>query len=311
MLDAGFYMVPEAQWETGSSPILHDGMVDRPGGRAEGIVPRDVRREGRPRGVARHARPTCRRGARRRSTTSTARRRSSSTACATSAPTTSRPARRSGSCPAAATSRCRRRWSATAWSTSPTRTAPQSPVYAIKETATGDISLKDGADQQRRRGVERAARRRLHVHAARLPRPRLHRPLQRRAERVRREDAARRNTRRGWPARPRRSRRRRSPTTARSIIASEDGQVFVLDGRAEVRGDGDERDVDARAGDAGNLRGAAAAADAGSVDGDRQEIGGARGTVAPFVTSLSLDSGPRSRHILEHLYKRPLRVNVT
>jgi outer membrane protein assembly factor BamB len=27
LLDAGFYMVPGAQWETGSSPILHDGMV--------------------------------------------------------------------------------------------------------------------------------------------------------------------------------------------------------------------------------------------------------------------------------------------
>jgi len=27
VLDAGFYMVPEAQWETGSSPVLHDGMV--------------------------------------------------------------------------------------------------------------------------------------------------------------------------------------------------------------------------------------------------------------------------------------------
>ena len=27
LLDAGFYMVPEAQWETGSSPVLHDGMV--------------------------------------------------------------------------------------------------------------------------------------------------------------------------------------------------------------------------------------------------------------------------------------------
>jgi outer membrane protein assembly factor BamB len=27
VLDAGFYRVPEAQWETGSSPILHDGMV--------------------------------------------------------------------------------------------------------------------------------------------------------------------------------------------------------------------------------------------------------------------------------------------
>jgi outer membrane protein assembly factor BamB len=27
VLDAGFYMVPDAQWETGSSPILHDGIV--------------------------------------------------------------------------------------------------------------------------------------------------------------------------------------------------------------------------------------------------------------------------------------------
>jgi outer membrane protein assembly factor BamB len=27
LLDAGFYMVPAAQWETGSSPVLHDGMV--------------------------------------------------------------------------------------------------------------------------------------------------------------------------------------------------------------------------------------------------------------------------------------------
>jgi outer membrane protein assembly factor BamB len=27
VLDAGFYMVPEAQWETGSSPVLHEGMV--------------------------------------------------------------------------------------------------------------------------------------------------------------------------------------------------------------------------------------------------------------------------------------------
>lgn len=27
VLDAGFYMVPDAQWETGSSPVLHDGVV--------------------------------------------------------------------------------------------------------------------------------------------------------------------------------------------------------------------------------------------------------------------------------------------
>jgi outer membrane protein assembly factor BamB len=27
VLDAGFYMAPEAQWETGSSPVIHDGLV--------------------------------------------------------------------------------------------------------------------------------------------------------------------------------------------------------------------------------------------------------------------------------------------
>jgi outer membrane protein assembly factor BamB len=27
VLDAGFYMVPDAQWETGSSPVIHDGLV--------------------------------------------------------------------------------------------------------------------------------------------------------------------------------------------------------------------------------------------------------------------------------------------
>ena len=50
--------------------------------------------------------------------------------------------RRSGSSTAAATSRCRRRSSATGSSTSPTRTGRLSPVYAIRETAKGDISLK-------------------------------------------------------------------------------------------------------------------------------------------------------------------------
>ena len=35
VLDAGYFMVPEAQWETGSSPVLHDGMV---------IVQADVQR---------------------------------------------------------------------------------------------------------------------------------------------------------------------------------------------------------------------------------------------------------------------------
>ena len=65
----------------------------RAGRRAEGLVPRRVRREGRQGAVAQDRATTCRRGARRRSTRSTAARSCSSTACATSAPTTSRPAR--------------------------------------------------------------------------------------------------------------------------------------------------------------------------------------------------------------------------
>ena len=35
VLDAGFYMVPQAQWETGSSPVIHDGLV---------VVQADVRK---------------------------------------------------------------------------------------------------------------------------------------------------------------------------------------------------------------------------------------------------------------------------
>jgi outer membrane protein assembly factor BamB len=36
VLDAGFYMVPAAQWETGSSPVIHDGVV---------IIQADVQKE--------------------------------------------------------------------------------------------------------------------------------------------------------------------------------------------------------------------------------------------------------------------------
>ena len=97
VLDAGFFQVPEAQWETGSSPILHDGVVvvqadvqkgsflaafDAKNGKELWRTPRaDVPTWGTPT-VARGRRPG---------------RRSSSTAGSTSAPTTSRPAGRSGS----------------------------------------------------------------------------------------------------------------------------------------------------------------------------------------------------------------------
>ena len=95
----------------------------RPGRRAEGVVHRRVRREGRqgalaedarrradvehadrPRGQRPHAAAGQRHAARRRVRFQDGR-------------------ARSGSCPAAATSPCRRPWPATAWSTSPTRTA--------------------------------------------------------------------------------------------------------------------------------------------------------------------------------------------
>ena len=92
VLDAGYFMVPDAQWETGSSPILHDGVV---------VVQADVQKgsfiaafdakDGQG-ALARCRAMTCRRGARRPCTRSTGGRSCSSTACATSAPTTSRPA---------------------------------------------------------------------------------------------------------------------------------------------------------------------------------------------------------------------------
>ena len=97
VLDAGWYMVPATQWETGSSPVLHDGVVivqadvqkdsflaafDAKTGRECGATPRtDVPTWGTPT-IHTRQRPA---------------RRSSSTASATPAPTTSRPARKSGS----------------------------------------------------------------------------------------------------------------------------------------------------------------------------------------------------------------------
>ena len=47
---------------------------------------------------------------------------------------------------------------------------PKAPVYAIRETRDRRHHACRRRDQQRRRRLERAARRRLHVHAARLSR---------------------------------------------------------------------------------------------------------------------------------------------
>ena len=92
---------------------------------------------------------------------------------------------------------------------------PMAPVYAISDTATGDISLPDGADEQRRGRVEHAARRRLHVHAARLPRARLHRRATTASSPCSTRRPASGSTSSGCRARAA-SPRRRSRTTARS-----------------------------------------------------------------------------------------------
>ena len=55
VLDAGFYMVPEAQWETGSSPVIHDGVVIIQADVQKGSFLAAFEREGRPRAVARGA----------------------------------------------------------------------------------------------------------------------------------------------------------------------------------------------------------------------------------------------------------------
>ena len=96
VLDAAYYEDPEAQWESGSSPIIHDGIV---------VVQADVLRgsflaafdaaTGRSCGAtAREDVPDV--GHAHRPRRAVAGRRCLSTACSTPAPTTSRPARKSG-----------------------------------------------------------------------------------------------------------------------------------------------------------------------------------------------------------------------
>ena len=175
VLDAGFYMAPEAQWETGSSPIIHDGMVDRAGRRAEGLVPRGVRREDRQRNVARDARPTCRRGARRPMHQVGGQTQILVNGCDTSAPTISRPARRSGSSSGGGDIPVPTPVVSDGLIYITNAHGRTSPVYAIKETATGDIALQGARPATTHVAWSVSARRRLHVHAARLPRAALHR----------------------------------------------------------------------------------------------------------------------------------------
>ena len=98
------------------------------------------------------------------------------------------------------------------------------PIYAIKPTATGDISLKEGETSNAAHRVELHARRRLHADADRLRRHPVRVPRQRRAERVRREDrhaplpgAARRRAR---PDSPRRRSRPAGGCISRAKMAT-------------------------------------------------------------------------------------------
>ena len=102
-------------------------------------------------------------------------------------------------------------------------------VACVCDPGNGDGRHHAGRwrDQQRGRRLERAKRRWLHVHAARVPRARLHREVQRRALGVRGQ-----NRRGQVPAAPRRGQSAftSSPIAAdgKVYLASEEGRVFVL-----------------------------------------------------------------------------------
>ena len=110
------------------------------------------------------------------------------------------------------------------------------------------------------------------MHAAGLPWPGLQRPLQRCAERFDMK-TGRRNTRRGWPVPRRRSRLRRSPTTAACSSPVRTGR-FSSSPPARIQSHRHEPDVHARAGDSRALRRPSADPDAGSDHGCRKEVAG-------------------------------------
>ena len=158
VLDAGYYVVPEAQWETGSSPILHEGVV---------VVQADVQKDSFLAADRREGRKELWRKSRE------------------DVPTWSTPTvhqvngrtqilvngmRHVG---AYDFKTGKEIWKLSGGGDIPVPTPVVSdglvyitnfhglmaPVYAIKDTASGDISLKAGADKQRRawRGAIRAA----------------------------------------------------------------------------------------------------------------------------------------------------------
>ena len=215
VLDAGYYMAPDAQWETGSSPILHDGVV---------VVQADVQKGSFIAAFdAKDGKELWRK-------------------TREDVPTWSTPTvhevngrtqllvngmRHAGAYDFKTGDEI---WKLSGGGDIPVPTPVvgdglvfvtnahglMAPVYAIKDTATGDISLKDGADKNEAVVWSLRPRRRLHGDAARLPRHPLRGDLQRRADRVRhqeREEAL-------HPAAGRRHARSRphpSPPTARSI----------------------------------------------------------------------------------------------
>ena len=149
---------------------------------------------------------------------------------------------------------------------------PMSPVYAIRDTATGDISLADGATSNARVAWSDAARGRLHVHAARLPRARLHRQATtacctvfdaKTGERKYQERLAGGTS--AFTA---------SPVAAdgKVYLANEDGQVFVIKAGPAYELVATERHGRARAGDAGDLGRAAAVPHPAAPDRDRDEV---------------------------------------
>ncbi len=248
---------------------------DRAGGRAEGIVHRRVRREGRQRGVARDdatdvptwSTPTVHEVER---ADAAPRERHA----AQSAPTISRRARRSGSCRAAATFPV------------PTPVAQRRPDLRHQRARHVLAGLRDQGNGDRRhqaRGkdttsndddrVELSARRRLHVHAARLPRARstsstttaCSASTTRRPARRSISSACSSGTASAFTSSP-------VANDGKVYVASEDGQMIVLKAGPTYRAARRQRHGRQRARHAGALRRAPAGSHAGAGYSDRWQM---------------------------------------
>ncbi len=128
----------------------------------------------------------------------------------------------------------------------------ESPVHAIRPTATGDISLKRRRDQQRGRRVERAARRLVHGDAAPVRRLPVRRAMERHPGRVR---GANRHSRLSAAPRPGRDgvhgvagRQRRT-----HLFRDRGRRGLRGQGRTDLRAGRDEQARRGDAGDAGDL----------------------------------------------------------